>query len=270
MTICFCPITEAFRANRLDNIRLLATDMDGTLTQQGKFTATLLQSLEALSNQGITVLIVTGRSAGWVDGIKSYLPVSGAIAENGGVFYSTHSEAPELLIPIFDPTLHRQHLAQAFQYLKTYYPHLQETTDNRFRITDWTFDVRGLTLQDLQHLAALCQEKGWGFTYSTVQCHIKPLQQNKASSLQQVLERYFPQIPSEQLLTIGDSPNDESLFDRSQFPLSVGVANILEYEHQLQHRPTYITTATEGKGFSEVANLVIQATRQNGNAIARI
>ncbi|MFN9952258.1 MAG: HAD family hydrolase, partial [bacterium] len=34
------------------NIRLVATDMDGTLTQEGKFTSSLLQALENLAATG--------------------------------------------------------------------------------------------------------------------------------------------------------------------------------------------------------------------------
>ncbi|MGH2413735.1 MAG: HAD family hydrolase, partial [Microcystaceae cyanobacterium] len=221
----FCPISEAFQSNRLQNIRLLATDMDGTLTQQGKLTATLLKTLEALSEAEIPVLIVTGRAAGWVDAVRSYLPITGAIAENGGVFYLGNCDVPTLLTPIANVTHHRQQLAATFQILKTQFSHIQESADNPFRLTDWTFDVQGLTSTQLQQLEILCQKEGWSFTYSTVQCHIKPRQQNKATSLHQVLNQYFPQFTAEQILTIGDSPNDESLFDSSQFPLSVGVAN---------------------------------------------
>ncbi|NJK49962.1 HAD family phosphatase [Candidatus Gracilibacteria bacterium] len=257
----FSPIIEAYQSDRLNKIHLLATDMDGTLTQKEKFTANLLQTLEDLAKAEIDVLIVTGRSAGWVDGIASYLPVSGAIAENGGLFYSSRSEAPELLVPIADVMLHRQHLAAMFAELQFFYPNLQESADNRFRITDWTFDVKGLSEEALQHMTVLCQEKGWSFTYSTVQCHIKPLQQDKAIALEKVLTNYFPQIAPNNLVTIGDSPNDESLFNRDRYPLSVGVANILHYSERLKHRPTYVTKASEGEGFSEIARLVIQATR---------
>ncbi len=45
------------------------------------------------------------------------------------------------------------------------------------------------------------------------------------------------------VITVGDSPNDESLFNQRYFPMSVSVANIQEYTNQLQHQPTYITTA---------------------------
>nr|MBA2749430.1 HAD family hydrolase [Tatlockia sp.] len=51
----------------------------------------------------------------------------------------------------------------------------------------------------------------------------------------------------------GDSPNDESLFNPSYFKHSVGVANVRDYANQMQHQPTYITTAAEGEGFCELA-----------------
>lgn len=268
--MAFYPISELLRTNSLKNVKLLATDMDGTLTQQGKFTPRLLESLEALAKVDISVLIVTGRSAGWVDGVKAYLPIQGAIAENGGVFYFADQEFPEILTSISSRTEHRHQLAETFEFLKTQFPLLQESTDNRFRLTDWTFDVHGLTITELKHLETLCQEKGWSFTYSTVQCHIKPLLQDKATSLRQVLQKYFPQITNEQIITIGDSPNDESLFDTSQFPLSVGVANVLDYRHQLKHQPIYVTKNAESKGFCELADLLIKSTHNSLNPISCI
>lgn len=83
----YLPLSQVSSTHDLTNIRLVATDMDGTLTTDGKFTAALLQALEDLTAHGIKVLIVTGRSAGWVSGLVSYLPVAGPIAENGNLFY---------------------------------------------------------------------------------------------------------------------------------------------------------------------------------------
>src|ERR687886_2778749 len=96
----FVPIEQAITSDRIKKPRLMAPDMDGTLTQQGKFTASLLQALEDLSAADIPVLIVTGRSAGWVSGLVTYLPVVGAIAENGGLFYPADSANPVALTPI--------------------------------------------------------------------------------------------------------------------------------------------------------------------------
>lgn len=257
--MAFLPIEHDITNNCLPNLCLIATDMDGTLTQQGKFTAKLLQSLEELRAADIPVLIVTGRSGGWVSGLVSYLPIVGAIAENGGIFYSTQIAQPVALTAIPDLSLHRQQLQVAYQNLKKEFPQIQESSDNRFRITDWTFDNHNLTRVQLERLEALCYSLGWGFTYSSVQCHIKPISQDKATGLMQVLNDYFPQCESRQVLTVGDSPNDASLFNPELFPLSVGVNNVLDYAAELIYQPVYVTTAAEGEGFCELVRYLLKS-----------
>ena len=60
------------------------------------------------------------------------------------------------------------------------------------------------------------------------------------------------------MLTVGDSPNDEAMFDSAKFPVSVGVANILHYRDKMSHLPKYVTQAPEFAGFSELAKLLLQ------------
>jgi hypothetical protein len=132
------PIEQQLTDHRFHKLRLIATDMDGTLTHRGKFTASLLQAFEDLIAADIPVLIVTGRSAG----------------------------------------------------------------------------------------------------------------------LMQVLAKYFPEYTAEQVLTVGDSPNDTSLFNPELFPLSVGVANVWDYAQELIYQPAYVTKAREGEGFCELVRYV--------------
>ena len=238
--------------NCFTNARLVATDMDGTLTRKGKFSADMIDALEALAAADWPVIIVTGRSAGWVNGIASYLPVVGAIAENGGVFYAPDSSV-HILSDIADIPTHRQQLAATFQELQTRYPQLQESVDNQFRLTDWTFDVQGLSAEDLNVMAQVCEQHGWSFTYSTVQCHIKPVHQDKAIAVVSVIENHFPQYNPTQVVTVGDSPNDVSLFNSILFPCSVGVANIRHYRDRLKYFPRHVTAADEADGFCELA-----------------
>lgn len=245
----------------LKNIQIIATDMDGTLTQSGKFTSDLLLIFEELAKANLQVLIVTGRSAGWVSGLVNYLPIAGAIAENGGLFYRKGNEDAIALTPISDRLEYRTELAAIFQKLQQCFPQICESSDNRFRITDWTFDIQGLSLEELDRLSNICQETGWGFTYSNVQCHIKPLNQDKATGLMQVLQEHLKYQP-EQVLTVGDSPNDESLFNPQYFPFSVGVANALEYVARLNYQPAYITKAREGQGFCELAREILRFSQE--------
>jgi hydroxymethylpyrimidine pyrophosphatase-like HAD family hydrolase len=255
----YTPLSEAIADHFNQPIRLLASDFDGTLTKSGKITPQLLQGLADLANAGLPVLIVTGRSAGWVSAVANYLPVMGAIAENGGVFIS-HQEAdpPLILTPIPELKQHRLNLSQTFAQLQAEFPQLQPATDNPFRFTDWTFDIQGLTLDNLQKINQLCLEKGWGFTYSSIQCHIKPATQDKATGLLQLLSTQFPDYSSAQVLTVGDSPNDESLFNPEYFPNSVGVANLLEYREILTHAPAYVTQGKEVDGFCELVKVLLQ------------
>ncbi|NEQ33155.1 MAG: HAD family phosphatase [Leptolyngbya sp. SIO4C5] len=246
-------------ANLLPGLKLIATDLDGTLTQQEQFSPLLLETLLQLQTAGLFVLIVTGRSAGWVSALAHYLPVAGAIAENGGLFFAKTQAEPNVLVEVADWDSHRQTLAQLFTQLRAELPQIRESADNRFRLTDWTFDVAGLSVSELDWLRQTCEAAGWGFTYSTVQCHIRPLQQDKAPALRKVLQTHFPAIPPEAVLTVGDSPNDESLFDSSLFPNAVGVANLADYRDRLQYLPAYMTQSAEIAGFSELAARILAA-----------
>ncbi|MCU0526862.1 MAG: Cof-type HAD-IIB family hydrolase [Elainella sp. Prado103] len=246
---------QILSANVLRSVRLIATDMDGTLTRHEKYTPKLLQTLTDLAVANIPVLIVTGRSAGWVNAIEHYLPIAGAIAENGGIFY--RKGMAERLIELPELQLHRQRLAQMFATLQQQFPQIRTSEDNAFRITDWTFDVQGISLLELRQMECQCQAQGWGFTYSTVQCHIRPLGQDKAIGLKTVLSRFFADYDFREVVTVGDSPNDQSLFDPALFPISVGVANLAHYTDQLQSLPAYLTQAAEVEGFCELANILL-------------
>lgn len=246
---------QPISADILQSVRLIATDMDGTLTQQEKFTPQLLQVLTDLATAAIPVLIVTGRSAGWVSAIEHYLPVAGAIAENGGMFYRQGKAEPLIELPNLSD--HRQRLSQMFTLLQQQFPQIRTSDDNAFRITDWTFDVEGIALPELRQMEQQCHDRGWGFTYSTVQCHIKPLQQDKAIGLKTILSRYFADLSQNEVVTVGDSPNDQSLFDPALFPVSIGVANLRHYADQMRHRPAYLTRQPEVTGFCELAALLL-------------
>ena len=240
------------------NIRLIATDMDGTLTRSEKFDAKLLEILNKLAAAGIDVLITTGRSGGWVQAIATYLPVVGAMAENGGLIYWNQDARPRLINEV-DILAHRSELAKMFELLKQKFPQIEESSDNPFRITDWTFEVKNLSPEELEKIEHLCHLQGYGFTYSTIQCHIKPLEQDKAYGLKKIVPQYFSHLKPTEIITIGDSPNDESMFNQEMFPLSVGVANVLKYRDRLKYLPAYVTSKSEGEGFYELAELILNA-----------
>jgi HAD superfamily hydrolase (TIGR01484 family) len=253
------PLQEA----DLKGVKLVATDIDGTLTCDRLFTPELFVCIERLHAARIPLLLVTGRSAGWISALSNYLNVAGAIGENGGIFIDNRGRQ-EILASIDDRPVHRQKLADVFWELQYRFPHLKESADNQFRITDWTFDIHSVNLAELKTIVKFCDEWNFDFTYSNVQGHIKPRYTSKAKGILHVLNAQFPKISSHEIITIGDSPNDTEMFDPHFFSHSIGVANIADYQTQLRYLPRYVTRGLEVDGFHEtICRLINTANRDS-------
>ena len=62
---------------------------------------------------------------------------------------------------------------------------------------------------------------------------------------------------AEEWLYLGDSTNDQRMFER--MPMSVGVANIARFVPQLHSLPGWVTRAERGAGFAELATALLEA-----------
>jgi len=67
-------------------LRFVLTDIDDTLTTDGKLTAGAYRALERLHDAGRIVVPVTGRPAGWCDHIARMWPVDAVVGENGAFY----------------------------------------------------------------------------------------------------------------------------------------------------------------------------------------
>jgi hydroxymethylpyrimidine pyrophosphatase-like HAD family hydrolase len=65
----------------------------------------------------------------------------------------------------------------------------------------------------------------------------------------------------DRILFVGDSPNDQPLF--AYFPNAVGVANVRKFAGQLNPPPAYVTAASGGAGFAELAAFILAARQEN-------
>lgn len=263
-------MTEVFKTLSLSDrttwasLKVVAADVDGTLTSGGRLSASVVAALSALRARGLKVCLVTGRPSGWVQGLVSYLPVDAAIAENGGVVFMG-SEAEPLVRNSVTSAYEklgaddqRGPLKKMFEELCADYPQLQVTGDNVYRLSDFTFHVGGLSTAVLSALKQRIESSGLAFTWSTIHAHIMPCGQQKGAALRWLLERWgIAAHPAKTTLTIGDSPNDETLFCEADFPLSAGVANIVKYREVMSHYPKIISTLSESEGFVEIINTLL-------------
>ncbi|MDP7439668.1 MAG: HAD-IIB family hydrolase, partial [SAR324 cluster bacterium] len=75
----------------LRKIRFVLTDIDDTLTENGRLPAKSYQALESLHKSGLKVIPITGRPAGWCDHIARMWPVDGVVGENGAFYFTYDS-----------------------------------------------------------------------------------------------------------------------------------------------------------------------------------
>ena len=73
-------------------LRYVLTDIDDTLTNEGKLGSEAYEALWALSNCGIQIIPVTGRPGGWCEMIARTWPVAGVVGENGGFYFRYHQK----------------------------------------------------------------------------------------------------------------------------------------------------------------------------------
>lgn len=85
------PLEQA-EISTFRDVRFVLTDMDETLTFQGRLAAATYAALENLQAAGVKVIPVTAAPAGWCDQMARMWPVDGVIGENGGFFFRRHDD----------------------------------------------------------------------------------------------------------------------------------------------------------------------------------
>lgn len=250
----------------LRKIKVVLTDIDDTVTSEGRLTAAAYGALERLQKSGLKVVPITGRPAGWCDHIARMWPVDGVVGENGA-FYFVYDHALRTMRQHFwvqgdVVRQNRERLnALAAEVLKAV-PGAALASDQPYRIADVAIDfcedVPPLPEADIDRIVAIFKKAGAQAKVSSIHVNAWFGEYDKLSMTRIFLQREFgldAARDTDVILYSGDSPNDEPMF--AAFPLSVGVANIKAFEHRLVSKPTYVTQGHSGDGFVELADLLL-------------
>ena len=238
----------------LKNARVLASDIDETLTVDGCIPGDNLNLISQLRKAGMKVFLVTGRTAGHALSMTTYLNINGAIGENGGVICEGETKR---VVDYFN-TDNLKTIREAFDQIGREFPRARPTEDNFMRLTDLTFYVDDFGPEEIEKASAIAAGYGLAVVYSSVHLHVCDPQVNKGATLKPYLESLGID-DMEQVITIGDSPNDVGIFDTSLFPNAVGVKNVEDYWERLSCKPRYILPEKEGHGFALLAKKLLEA-----------
>lgn len=253
------PLAEA----DLSDVEGLAFDVDDTLTTRGRLTAEAFGALGRLHEAGLRLIAVTGRPLGWTDAMAATWPLHVAIGENGAGWSSLDGRA--LRVAYLDSEDARQQqrhtLTAVREDVRARLPEVRVSSDQPARRCDLAFDVgeaEQLSTAKIDELVATIEAHGARVTVSSVHAHAAPGTWNKARGVGAAVEDVFgARLEPARWIYVGDSGNDGPAFEL--FERSVGVANVREHLHRLPHPPRFVTRASRGAGFVELADAILGA-----------
>jgi HAD superfamily hydrolase (TIGR01484 family) len=249
-------------------VRGVLTDIDDTLTTEGRITADALQALHDLRAAGLPVVAITGRPMGWSEPFARDWPIDAIVAENGAV--ALFREGGLLRIEYAQDAATREHNARRLrdvaQQVLREVPGTTLAQDSAGRVTDIAIDHSEFAHLDTQHIDAVVdvmRREGMNATVSSIHINGWFGEHTKLSGARWIVQRLLGRALDDEhtrWVYVGDSTNDQLMF--AHFPLSVGVANLLHFKDQLHTWPAYLTAGERGAGFAEVAQGLLAARRR--------
>lgn len=246
-------------------VKFLLTDIDDTLTDEGRLGPEAYQALWKLTENNIHVIPVTGRPAGWCEMIARVWPVAGVIGENGG-FYFRYANKKMIRHFVFDDQTqaqNRKKLSQIQTEVLAQIPGTAIASDQFCRLMDLAIDfcedVPAIPKSEVQKIVSLFQKHGAQAKVSSIHVNGWFGKYDKLTQTLNFLEKEFG-ISAEEAKKVcafsGDSPNDEPMWN--YFPHGFAVANIKNFWNDINSKPTYVASKNGGLGFQEIAEALLK------------
>jgi len=247
----------------LGKVRVVLTDVDGTLTTQGRLRSSTVEALEALEAAGVKVALVSGRPAGFGECWIRTLPVAAVVVENGGLYFAKRQGRISKVYaqPEAERRAARGRLWSEVAGVLSEYPAARLSSDSAFTEVDLAIDCHEevhLPPEAAREMEARLQARGVRAVRSSVHVNAWIGDFDKRTTSFRLLQEVFGLSVRRQdgrLVYAGDSFNDAPMFEA--VPLSVGVANVRAVLGELVCAPAYVTRAAEGRGFEELARAIL-------------
>lgn len=246
-------------------IDFVLTDIDDTLTDEGRLHAEAYQALWALHDAGVHVVPITGRPAGWCEMIARVWPVAGVVGENGGFWFRYHDRQMKREYFFDEATIaaNRAKLNQLQTSIPRDIPGSAVASDQFCRLMDLAIDfcedVPPLASEDVDRIVKAFTDAGAQAKVSSIHVNGWFGRYDKLTMALRFLSSQFglDEASAKKVAAFcGDSPNDEPMF--AAFPASFGVANIRDFAARLKSPPAYVASARGGEGFVQIARRLLE------------
>ncbi|UCG05671.1 MAG: HAD-IIB family hydrolase [Desulfobacterales bacterium] len=257
---------EQFPANLKKNIRYILTDIDDTLTMNGRLPAIVFAAMERLQASERRVIPITGRPAGWCDHIARMWPVDGLVGENGAFFFRYDDDLRKMQRRYFKSEAQRSADRKKLEKLKIEIlkkvPGCRVAADQAYReadlAIDYCEDIVRLPMKAVDEIVRCFENAGAHAKVSSIHVNGWFGEYDKLTMTRILFEEVFREnleAIKSAVIFIGDSPNDSPMF--AYFPNSVGVANVLLFKERLTSEPAWVTRKEGGYGFAEMVDRLL-------------
>jgi len=249
------------------SIRYVLSDIDDTLTLNGRLPAVVFAAMERLKQANICTIPITGRPAGWCDHIARMWPVDGLVGENGAFYFYYDGQKRKMRRRYFKSDEQRKSDRQQLDNLKIKIlkeiPGSRVSADQTYReadlAIDYCEDVPPLPLEDVERIVRIFEAAGARAKISSIHVNGWFGEYDKLTMTRMLFEEVFKinlEKTVENVIFIGDSPNDVPMF--RFFPHSVGVANVLQFKDKITYPPAWVTQQEGGYGFAEMVDRLLE------------
>jgi len=229
-------------------IRLLAVDIDGTLTYgDRRLDLAAVEAIRRAEDAGISVVIATGNLFRYAEAASILIGTSGPlIAEDGGIVFDFASEKMYVLGDRVDAD-------RGLAELKRTFGNLEITRSTPDRVT-------GVTIKktvSLEEVRRVIEQKGLPIVAvdSGLAIHLRRPEVNKGNALKKV--SVITKVPLAEIAAIGDGSNDVEMLQLAG--LSFAVANSVEEAKRASSR---ITRSSHGRGVAEAVEEILKLSGQ--------
>jgi HAD superfamily hydrolase (TIGR01484 family) len=242
------------------------TDIDDTLTTDGRLMPVAYAALERLREAGLLVIPVTGRPAGWCDHIARMWPADAVVGENGAFWFRYDANARKLfkryVVGGEERRLREAKLEAIGRKILIEVPGSAIASDQPYREADLAIDFREdvppLPRAAVARIVAIMEAEGLTAKVSSIHVNGWFGGYDKLSTARRMMRDEFAidlDASREQFVFVGDSPNDQPMF--AYFPNAIGVANVREMADLLTDFPAWVAPSAGGEGFAEVADALL-------------
>lgn len=230
------------------NISLIISDVDDTITSNGKLKPNALEAMYKASEKGYRIILLSGGSAGWCEVYLRQWPIFMVVAESGAVMI--YKDENGQICYQQNPIITKENLDSRDKLLRMIGEE-RLSSDQYARLYDIAVDLSKVNEKELNDIKSMADVMGASYAQSSIHLNIWFGDYSKSKGLLAFMNLcgIDEETLKEESIYLGDALNDEEMF--KLIPNSIGMKSVLDKKEEFKTLPKYISSYYGGDGFDE-------------------